>query len=972
MIEPNVTINVADHIGAELKIISSHLHTCNGRWNGIVALRNSRVVIDGTEDNTNNIHTSTLIEDAEIAITQNGEVKDPTGDDPILSINNTIFNRNNIGIKITDPFYYSTGIGFNTKTATKNLYNCDIKNILFTSREIPFTQGQYDWHNFETISGNKSVLYPGIPSSYAAPYIDDATYFDNKPKAFLKDPINLGIYTTQKPLAGIVLDNLSFVNVNNEKTSVKIGTETPVGDFGQINIFDNLQYGIKANDANFIVTNCSFQKPVGVGIGIYADLNGDNFHYGGTVAGNFKNINKAVISKNAGKPANAFFNMNNAISITGYDEVEVKGCEIRSNQDYTSIAKNGEYGISVGSNVFSKIVIEKNNIANIRNGISYGGAAEGGQNYFGILEINNNVINKELSVGDMPNGFVENAITASAYVEAKYSNSIPLNVKDNKIFNAYNGVWLSGWISKNFNVLNNEIHLETDASIAPSGKHYGIKVDGGYTADLQYQYATDENGGLILDPQGNPTTIPFGSTGTNLIQDNKIYGAGITPTVGVKPNAGIWLSQQFNTNIGCNKVWASDNAYKFEGLCLLTKFMDNFIYEDNHYGYALYEGAQIGKQGQEVNSTATSDDVCVSNNDFNDKNAWITAYTSTKQSMTYTNNSDPLKSPLVIRTGAAYNRFNPDGVSWADPSLTQFIYGIGNGLVTTSTLYDGLECERCALHPEAKHIKHSLIELMEEIAAGTTTIPNDQPFERLEVMQQQLYELVRARPEIAQNSSDIQQFIYDNQWSSLDFIYYAGYYASKGNMDMVNSLLNYWIPTNSEQDNNYHTYYEWLVAMYNNPKWKPDIELVREMANKCPIKDGTVIYAARNLYNALTRKINKFDNACEGNNTGARGIKKQVEMIRLKQPKAKTVVDYKNQTVSIYPNPAKSIVNITTVKDGIKQIEFVSVLGKTVKIVSVSNLKNTQVNTSDIQKGIFLIKITTSKNEVIIQKLIIE
>jgi len=518
-------------------------------------------------------------------------------------------------------------------------------------------------------------------------------------------------------------------------------------------------------------------------------------------------------------------------------------------------------------------------------------------------------------------------------------------------------------LSKRSNVLNSEIHLETDATIAPNGKHYGIKVDGGSSADLQYQYATDENGIIILDPQGNPTPIAFGAIGTNSIQDNEIYGAGITPTVGVKPNAGIWLSQQFNTNLGCNKVWASDNAYKFEGLCLLTKFMDNFIYEDNHYGYTLYDGAQIGKQGQEINSSATSDDVCVSNNDFNDKNAWI----SNQHKMTYTYNSDPLSSQLVIRVGAAYDRFNPDGVSWAVPSINT--YRIGNGLVTTLSSNDGFECERCALHPVAKHIKHSLIELMEEIAAGTTTIPNDQPFERLEVMQQQLYELIKKRPEIAQNSSDIQQFIYDNQWSSLDFIYYAGYYASKGNMDMVNTLLNYWTPTNSEQDNNYYTYYEWLVAMYNNPGWKPNIDEVKTMAEKCPIKEGTVIYAARNLYNALTREIHKFDNACDGTNSNARGVKKQVEMIRLKQPKAKPVI-VTNQIISIYPNPAKNSINIKGVNA--KQIIVVDALGKVV--IEQQNLSpfTQQLNINMLSKGIYLVKIVDSNNKTFTNKFIKE
>lgn len=149
------------------------------------------------------------------------------------------------------------------------------------------------------------ISYRANPNTYAAPYIDDAVY---SPNSFLKHPTNLGTYTTQKPLAGVLLDNLSYVNTNNERVCVKLGDEG--GDnHPDVTIFDNLQYGVKATDANFVVRNCSFQKPIGAGVGINADISGENLNYNNTIGGSFVNINKVEISTPDNTPRNCFYDM---------------------------------------------------------------------------------------------------------------------------------------------------------------------------------------------------------------------------------------------------------------------------------------------------------------------------------------------------------------------------------------------------------------------------------------------------------------------------------------------------------------------------------------------------------------------------------------------------------------------------------------------------------------------------------------
>lgn len=142
------------------------------------------------------------------------------------------------------------------------------------------------------------------------------------------------------------------------------------------------------------------------------------------------------------------------------------------------------------------------------------------------------------------------------------------------------------------------------------------------------------------------------------------------------------------------------------------------------------------------------------------------------------------------------------------------------------------------------------------------------------------------------------------------------------------------------------------------------------MANKCPLKDGTIVYAARNLYNAITHEIHKFDNACDDGSTLTRGVNKQVGMIRLKQPKSKSII-IANHSIFIYPNPAKSLVNITT-KHIISRVELINVLGNTIKSFPVNKVKFVQLNIRELHKGVYLVKITTLNNGILTQKLIIE
>lgn len=75
----------------------------------------------------------------------------------------------------------------------------------------------------------------------------------------------------------------------------------------------------------------------------------------------------------------------------------------------------------------------------------------------------------------------------------------------------------------------------------------------------------------------------------------------------------------------------------------------------------------------------------------------------------------------------------------------------------------------------------------------------------------------------------------------------------------------------------------------------------------------------------------------------------------------------KTPLLTIYPNPAKDFVNIKG--ENIILIEVMTILGKTLKQIRISE-DYFQLNTSELSKGLYVIRVTT-KEDLIIQKILI-
>jgi hypothetical protein len=379
---------------------------------------------------------------------------------------------------------------------------------------------------------------------------------------------------------------------------------------------------------------------------------------------------------------------------------------------------------------------------------------------------------------------------------------------------------------------------------------------------------------------------------------------------------------------------------------------------NNQFGMSLDNVGIIGKQGgQQVSRNPNSN--CTSNNNWlADNSIWSNNGNFKTNTQ---NNSNAKKSVLYVDK---YNTaLNPDGSGAVNiyPSIP-YTNSIGSILYTTDS--KKFDCQRCKLTLDLTEVlsKNEQQLLEEAIATGDIEIPTSDSLLRLYVMQEQLYEKLMQEQEATGSigSSTLQSFMQNNSWDSYDYIYYTAKYLAQKDMAAVNMLLNYF-PSNNIVDDNYWQYYKWQQEMITNPAYKPNANDVLAIANLCPFSNGNIVYAARNLYNRLTRQNKHFKNDCDNTLSMAR---QQNVIVRNSAELGKALV---------YPNPSNSIINI---KLGLNnkdkyQIKVIDILGNEI----ASKITSDMITTLNLgnRKGICFVRICNiNTGKVQIEKLILQ
>jgi hypothetical protein len=362
---PNCSLVVAS--GFTLTLKHCHLLACTDMWQGIIVQPGGSLVVE----------TNSMIEDAFAAIACDGWNLPTTTPTNSLTVNGCVFNRNQTGIEISGFQFASTP------------FPATIKNAVFTSRYLPTSIygpfGGNNWITSATPAGVKTILSePILQTPYALAY--------NWTTANLKPPMNtvVGNY-------GISLNHVGWSNTNHTSTLPTSYSEIAIGDATSttnLNLFDNLYYGIYAVTSNFTCENNAFENmhsypiknPTGVsypnaGTGIYAtnNLKEATYSRARVIYPNYSpSINPNTNNANYYTPQynNKFYDCVTAVNVQSYQEVHVAGADIRSTQVYTSlpnptIPPAGKNGILVNSPVYTYNYFRYNLITNITNGIAF-------------------------------------------------------------------------------------------------------------------------------------------------------------------------------------------------------------------------------------------------------------------------------------------------------------------------------------------------------------------------------------------------------------------------------------------------------------------------------------------------------------------------------------------------------------------------------------------------------------------------
>ncbi len=423
---PNVKITVKN--GGNLQIRGSHLYACGTEmWQGIVVESGGKIsTIVGTP-NTN------LIEDAITAIDASGHTTSTlTGFGAILDINQAIFNKNLVAVKIA------------TYQTSASIYPFKIANSVFTCRSLTFTPTS--WPSSQT-NGMRAASNP--TNGLEAPYL-----LQNFPFTYLKSPYN---YIPSE--TGIYVFAVGTTTGSTYR-NIQIGSTASTADY---NIFDGLQECIAAYNSNVLSLNNVFQNSQRDYY--FIPPYGPSYWAGGTAivhsVDNTFNAN-LNITANSTNPAfgNRFYNCHRGIYMYNTYNFVAQYATFRSTQSNTNTAFGpGNSGVLAQTNRFN-YVISNNNVANVANPIAvniWAGSYNFGTPLYGTyaaqLQIQNNYIGSQTTTATgITTQYVNQAIHLLSVVGNSFQAINNCAVNTNTINRVYRGIEINNVSKTNYPV----------------------------------------------------------------------------------------------------------------------------------------------------------------------------------------------------------------------------------------------------------------------------------------------------------------------------------------------------------------------------------------------------------------------------------------------------------------------------------------------------------------------------------------
>jgi hypothetical protein len=800
------SIVVLGTTNTRLNVTGSHLHAgCNDMWDGMRVTGGGEIHVTGS-----------LIEDAEKA------VYSALG--AYITVTDAVFNKNYIGVE------YDTYSGDHPGVIT---------NTVFTCRQLPV--------------GANVALLKGAQTF--------TNFIQEYPVANYTGTALLNPRSGQRSYAGVYVRNNGSAVVSPSTadvtsfTAARIGTSTGYSD---LNVFDNLDYGVYAYYSNVIVENNAFQYITSPQI-----INPNTTNTGAGVYGlTFSEPGDVWVMRvggTAGGQTNTFWNCGRGVDLNGYYVTEVSSNLFHSAQVLSPASLTpgyGAYGIFLKSGNSRRTDVQYNEVVNVRNGIAlFADAipASSGQYYkfIGLGTISNNRIAEQPSFGAPVTGayvqvgmVIQNVIPSCSNCLTEITTD-RLYVENNVFEQVFNGIRLLNW-NKYPRVADNQIGLKYLApSPAQQNPQQGIRVINTLTA-VVYRNT------IIGDAQCLTKTNVRG-----------IYAS--------RSASGIWR---------CNYVQNVGQCLVFEGNCGAATVFNNQML-DAQDGLVLLNNGIIGAQGSLPSSTSMGA-VC--------DNYWFGPFSHAD---TYTDQTfaPDTHSPLYIRNTAAPGYIPQVN---ATTGLIPFDSYIAPGaMIFTNVLSPEWNCNEPAPIAEQGGMgdKGQQVKLMEQIVQDELELSGFVSAGQW-MDKKDTYGKLMADSSLMDTSAVLQNFYADAPEQSYGKVAEVNDLAATSNLNVVQTVGST-LPENTDAEFNHkQVLLLFTKQMEGQTLDSSEVALLEQIARTCPLYGGTAVYQAQALLCLVKDEVILFEEDCF------------VPVNNNRKPRTPKNPSSTTTKAAVYPNPA--------------------------------------------------------------------
>ena len=658
------------------------------------------------------------------------------------------------------------------------------------------------------------------------------------------------------------------------------------------NTYDNLNYGIYLNNAMTRVFKSSFSNLSGPGLtGFPAP---PPVGIGVYAVNSYTSVNHSVHVEQC-----SFARVYRGVHTEGINRYTVLNSQF--NAPLTDLNYTGNMAV-YANNTVDNGMVQNSSIGNFATGVYHGYSAPAAAPGFSL-----SVFQNTITAAGTATAYCNQAITLNDAVNTLNAPGRILTISTNQVSVARNGIAVTN-VQSGLRISNNSLAMPYSAS----GTYAGIKLSGSQQT---------------------------------LVDNNTISSSG-TGNVNLR---GIYLQLSPSCYVKCNTVSNVGQGFVIEGNCLTNTagFVNNTV-NTAYDGLVLKLNGVIGPQGNTAGSVIMR---------YSSGNAWLGSFTNSK-TLTMDFGSSSLNSKLQVRNNANENPA-PQALNKTFANTTVDNYGLtatNNPASLIPNSYSNPVCpapsttgyRTAAVDTSGQaYLKavgdSALYNLLQGPGSDAVIEPETRELSRAYVYNRMANGYKTAHAGLNafyRQQSDSVLAVY----SGVDSLILNGNYAAaqQQNGSSASTTL---IQQNQQLINDALL----KQASGNGSLTNGELADLIQLANRCPLVEGTSVYQARALLCALFKEQLVFTENCE---------------VDSKSRKAKTSV-LEEEQISLYPNPNKGAMTLHyTIRNHADLIVY-DISGRILYKQGLSKDANRTDLQTKLAEGIYLYSIITEQGRVL-------